>query len=204
MKTTLANMAGYAMGMGSMVVYTPMLAKALRQRDLEGMAVGTWVCYALSCALSVAYPMRMGFPVSTYVDLVLIGLQAVLMLALLCAQRGALMPFGASAAALSAAFAAFVWSPSVPAHLLRAVQVTALLLSSAAHLPQIAVTFRSKKACWSQGTALLCMLGCMVRIWTTLQLTNDRLQLLGHALGLLSNTVLLGQGIAFRSSSSRP
>lgn len=45
--------------------------------------------------------------------------------------------------------------------------------------------------------AALSMAGCLVRIFTTLQLTKDKLTLIGYVIGFITNAILLGQVIFY-------
>ena len=46
-------------------------------------------------------------------------------------------------------------------------------------------------------TAALSMAGCLVRVFTTLQLTNDKLALIGYLVGFITNGILFGQVIFY-------
>jgi len=61
-------------------------------------------------------------------------------------------------------------------------------------IPQVMMNHRNKSGGqWSPITAGLSASGCAVRIFTTLQLTKDKLLLFGFAAGFALNAALLSQ-----------
>jgi hypothetical protein len=82
---------------------------------------------------------------------------------------------------ISIGTAAIVAAP-IPAKILSATQVAAILICNYANLPQIFLTFQSKKAVWSPITSFMSMGGNLIRIFTTIQLTKDPLVMSGKHL----------------------
>ena len=88
----------------------------------------------------------------------------------------------------------------LPATFLGLLQWIAILVCNYAQIPQILLTYRTKKASWSPITAIMSMVGNTVRVFTTLQLTGDKLVLSGNLMGLLCNLTLLTQCWLYRGS----
>ena len=200
-KTLCANALGYVMGIGAVSVYAPILLKVVKKQDIEGLSIATWVFNVLGYAMSVAYPMKKGFPFSTYIELAGAGLQSLVILGLLCKYNHLEVPFLTGIAAIAATFYSFLRAPNLDPKLVGSVQIMASLLANYANIPQILVTFQRKKASWSAITACLSLAGCAVRIFTTMQLTKDPLLVGGYILGLITNGLLLAQVILYRNAN---
>jgi mannose-P-dolichol utilization defect protein 1 len=199
-KTVIANALGYVMGVGAIAVYFPILLKVVQKKDIEGLSVATWVFNLLGFTLAIAYPMKKGFPISTYMELLMTGLQSLVILGLVCQHNNKNMEFLSGIGLLAASFVAFMKTSNIPTQLLNGVQIAAMLLANYANIPQILVTFKRKKASWSGITAFMSMAGCAIRIFTTLQLTRDLLVMAGYILGFVTNGLLLTQVIIYRNA----
>ncbi|RYH17313.1 hypothetical protein EON65_28805 [archaeon] len=199
-RTVFADALGYVMGIGAISVYAPILLKVVKKQDIEGLSITTWIFNVLGYAMSVAYPMKKGFPFSTYIEIVGAGLQSLVILGLLCKYNQNELPFLVGVAVIAAGFYAFMRAPSLNPKLIGSVQILASLFANYANVPQILVTFQRKKASWSAITALLSLAGCTVRVFTTMQLTKDSLLVGGYILGLITNGLLLAQVILYRNA----
>ena len=73
-----------------------------------------------------------------------------------------------------------------------------MIVCNYACIPQIMLTFRTKQASWSPITAIMSMVGNIVRVFTTIQLTGDKLVLGGNLVGLVNNLTLLAQCLIYR------
>lgn len=199
-KDTIANYVGYAMGVGATALYAPILLKVLRNDGVEGLSIQTWIFNVLGYALSIAYPLKKAFPLSTFAELLGSGVQSVVILGLISLhyQKGG--RFLAGISMLSLAFIWFLVTPNLPLQFLNSIQIAAMLLCNYANIPQIIVTFQRKKASWSGITAFLSAAGCAVRIFTTMQLTQDMLVLSGYILGFITNGILLAQVLLYRNN----
>lgn len=101
--------------------------------------------------------------------------------------------FAAGAAAYCALVAAGLSGSLGPAAL-ATLQSAASVVVTGALLPQLWLNERNKSSGgWSPITAGLAVAGNGVRVFTTLQLTQDGLLLCGFLAGLVVNLVLLGQ-----------
>lgn len=189
----VAKGLGYSLGAGAMAMYTPILFNLITSKDSSGFALSTWIMNVIGTLLAIAYPIKRGFPFSTYVELSAILLQLISILAISCYYRGLSIAFSAIAVPSIALFAWFVNNPSTSEAVIKSLQISSIAVCTAATLPQILLTFQHRQASWSWLTALLSTTGCLARIYTTLQLTGDRTALVGYALGAVMNGILLGQ-----------
>lgn len=194
----LANGLGYVVGAGSLLLYTPIAAKIIRQRSADGLVLSTWWLKLTSYAASDIYAYRNGYPITQYIETLVITFEAGVILLLVgylqkrLDGRFALITFGTGSAALWALTAA-------PPSGLAAAQAASTLLNTGALLPQLALNARKRSAGdYSPITASLACTGCLIRIFTTNELAGgDPLLLAGFVAGFALNAALLAQVIYF-------
>ena len=191
----LARGLGYLVGAGSLLLYTPIAVKVLRQGHADGLTLSTWWLKLWSYTFADVYAFAHGYPLSQYIETLILTLEAAFIL-LLCAymQRRIDAPFAATAAAFAAA-TAYGLSGAAPGELLSLAQAGSTLLNTGALLPQIALNARRRSAGdYSPITAGLACAGCLIRLFTTTQLADgDTLLLAGFGSALLLNGALLAQ-----------
>lgn len=197
-KEKAANVLGFVMGAGSMAVYAPIIFRLLKEKNAAGFAISTWIFNLLGLSCAITYPIKKGFPVSTYAETINAAIQCLIVLGLVCFYNGKLVEYliGASLAILS--FNYVIRYVQIPPKFLSVLQVASALISNYANIPQILLTFRTGKSSWSGITASLCLAGCLIRIFTTLRLTKDYLVLGGYLLGLVTNGILLAQVFLYK------
>lgn len=74
--TIVAKALGYVIGVGSLAVYLPIVFSLLKKKSADGFSVATWVFNLMGITLAVIYPLKKGFPVSTFVELLLLVFQS--------------------------------------------------------------------------------------------------------------------------------
>lgn len=74
--TVVAKFLGYVIGAGSLAVYLPIVFSLLKKKSADGFSVATWVFNLMGITLAVIYPLKKGFPMSTFVELVLLVIQS--------------------------------------------------------------------------------------------------------------------------------
>ncbi|KAJ1432226.1 hypothetical protein B484DRAFT_447969 [Ochromonadaceae sp. CCMP2298] len=198
MKDRVAKFLGYSMGIGAMSLYAPIIIKLLSTRSSDGFSIATWVFNVLGTMLAITYPAKKKFSFSTYVELTAVLAQGVAILGLVCLFQGMGTQYLLGIVPVLAVFTAFMFYDNVPPPLLNSLQVASIVLCTGANIPQILLTYQMKSASWSWITASLSAAGCSVRIFTTLQLTKDKLALVGYALGFITNSILVGQVAWYR------
>ena len=82
---------------------------------------------------------------------------------------------------------------------LLAIQFTGNALCYYALIPQIMKQFREKTGQWSPITSGLCLFGNLVRVYTTLQQTRDKMILTGYMFGAVAHSILIAQYFLFKS-----
>ena len=179
-----------------MAVYIPIVVAVLQKRAV-GFSAQTWVANLAGISLACIYPIKKAFPLSTYVELVLLVLQSVGILGLICHYQQLTLPYLAFMAAYVVAAGAALMLP-ISSRMLQLTQLAAILVCNYANIPQILLTFRTKQASWSPVTAAMSAAGNLIRIFTTFQLAGaDPLVLGGYVLGFATNAILLGQTLFY-------
>ena len=193
----VARVLGYSMGAGSLLLYSPIILKLLDQKRADGFSHETWIFTLIGLTAGVLYPFKKGFPISTYVEILILSIQSFGILGLVCSYkdmfREYVLGMGVYLAVVAALFK-FTLTPSV----LNSLQWVSMLVCNYAAIPQIMLTHRTQKASWSPITSLMSMVGNSVRVFTTLQLTGDKLVLGGNLMGLVCNVTLLVQSYLYR------
>lgn len=198
-KTSLAKAMGYIMGAGAMFIYTPIFIKLLQRGNADGFSMSTWIFNFLGLMLATVYPMKKGYPLSTFIDLLAATSQSVLILLVLSIYQHKVIPVVAFLLTSILGAGIFLKIPNVSSRTMNWFQIVASLLANYANFPQIILSFQTKQAAWSGVTALMSMIGCTVRIFTTIQLTNDPVTIGGYVLGLVTNSILLAQVLFYNN-----
>ena len=141
----VATALGYLVGAGSLALYTPIVWRVRRQGDASGLTLSTWWLKLASYSCSDVYSIAQGYPISTYVETLVITLEAALVLGLVAFyQRRLDAAFALGAAALAAAW---VWAlADAPPQALTLAQASATALNTGAVLPQLAQNARRREA----------------------------------------------------------
>mmetsp|Transcript_40956 Transcript_40956/g.132298 ORF Transcript_40956/g.132298 Transcript_40956/m.132298 type:complete len:311 (+) Transcript_40956:35-967(+) len=190
----IARWLGFLVGAGSLLLYTPIAARVYRQRSADGLTLSTWWLKLLSYTCSDAYSFRNGYPLSTYIETLIITVEACGVLLLVAHFQRRL---DAAFAGLALSYlAAATWALSAaPPEAIALGQSAATALNTCALLPQIAQNAaRRSPGGFSPVTAGLACAGCAIRLFTTVELAgSDPLLLAGFAAGLAVNAALLSQ-----------
>ena len=206
----LAPATGYVVSAGALVVYAPVIANVLSSGSADGLSVATCATLVVGHRFCLVYPLRRGYPLSSFLEYALIEVQALILFVLtaslrLCGTGCSVATAVARAAPELLAGAALLlvsWAyavPRVPAVALTALQACSTTMMTGAIVPQIVSNFRSRSSGgWSPVTAALCVAGNMARVFTSAQQTGDRLLLCGFAVGATLQATLLTQCLLFR------
>lgn len=189
----LAQGLGYLVGAGSFLLYTPIAVRIVRQKNADGLTVSTWWLKLASYTVTDVYNFTRGYPLSTYVETLVITAEALVLLLLVSYfQKSLDVKFAACAVAFGL-FAAFLLR--APPEVLALGQGSTAVLNAGALVPQFLLNARLRQAGgYSPVTAALASAGCAIRLFTTIQLTGADPILLGtFGLALLLNAGLLAQ-----------
>jgi mannose-P-dolichol utilization defect 1 len=194
--TIVANGLGYLVGAGSLLLYTPIAIRITRQRSADGLTLSTWWLKVISYTCSDIYGYANGYNLSTYVETLVITIEAAVVLVLVAYFQMTLchgifyVPFATYLTLTVLAIAGFV-----PLSVISVGQAMSMVLNVGAILPQLRLNQQLKTSGdYSPITAALASGGCLIRLFTTITLNSaDLLLLSGFGLALLTNMLLLGQ-----------
>ena len=196
----IARSLGYVVGVGSLLLYTPIGLRVYRQRDASGLTLSTWWLKLISYSCSDVYSFRNNYPVSTYIETLIITVEASIVLGLVAYYQRRLDPAFACIAFFYVAACAWALT-AAPPEAIAFGQASATLLNTGALLPQLLQNYqRRSPGGFSPITAGLACAGCAIRLFTTIELTgSDPLLLAGFAAGLALNAILLAQIVYYGS-----
>ena len=163
----LARSLGYLVGAGSLLLYTPIAIRVCRQRDASGLTLSTWWLKLFSYTCSVVYSFSKSYAISTYIETVIVAVEAATVLAIVAFyQRRLDAQFAGVALGYLAAVA---WAlTAAPPVAIALGQSAATLLNSGALLPQLVQNARLRSpGGYSPLTASLACAGCLIRLFTT-------------------------------------
>lgn len=191
----LATALGYVVGLGSLLLYTPIAVRIWRQRRAAGLSETTWWLKLSSYTCTDVYSFTRGYPLSTYVETIIIAIEAAIILGMVSflQQTWKTNRFVVKSIIY---VALTVWGLTLASPPVIAVgQLAAAALNSFALMPQFWLNYKGKtKGDYSPTTAGLAALGCAVRLYTTLQLAeSDPILLTSFGLALVLNTALMLQ-----------
>ena len=196
-KDIIAKGLGYVLGFGALAVYLPIIINLIKAKSADGYSVETWIYNLIGLTIACLYPYKKGFGVSTYVEILAIAIQSAGILGLICYYQDKFNEYLIGMLAFIAS-CSFICITKVPISILNWMQVAAIIICNYANIPQIVLTFQTKKATWSWITSAMSMAGNLIRVFTTIQLTKDKLVLSGNALGFLTNLILFAQVFIYK------
>ena len=191
-KSVIANIFGYVIGAGSLTLYLPILVDIIKRGNTRGVAMQTWIANAASFSLALIYPIKKKFALSTYVELLALGLQSFIILATICFYNGLLKQF-AVGAILTSSIMFLIFTKEIPEQVLSSIQICRVTIDTFTLLPQILLNFSAKSFRYSLITLGMSIIGNLMRVFTTMQLVKDNLVLAGYLFGLLNAFILLVQ-----------
>eukprot|EP00967_Tisochrysis_lutea_P114745 scaffold183212_cov33-Tisochrysis_lutea.AAC.1 len=196
----LSRALGYAMSLGALGMFVPIIMRIISTRSVAGFSQITWGMQIVGYAAFMTYPVRSGYALSTYVEYICLMAQSLTINCLMRLYSG-VSPVSVCAGALAfgVGLVAALRTMPMPAAKLCVPLATCLLSTSL--LPQIMRNFVTHSSGgWSSITAILGVIGNTIRLYTTFQLANgDRLLLLQFGTGTILNLTLLGQVLAWGS-----
>ena len=195
-KSLVARILGYSMGAGAMALYIPIILKLINEKEIvaDGMSIQTWIMNVIGFTAATLYPMKCGFAFASYVDMFLLTIQAIVVMGITCFYRGFIKSYTIGLGIYLLATISLIIAP-LPSSLFSSLQIFAIIICNYANFPQIIMAARSGVASWSIVTAAMSTGGNLIKMFTTVKLTGDKLIFVGHGLGALTNGILLAQCI---------
>jgi len=194
-KSILATSLGYLIGLGSLLLYTPIAYRVYRQGSANGLAQSTWWLKVGSYTCSDIFYVTKGYPISTYVETLIITVEAAVVLLLVAYYQRTLFNIRFVGLASMFVLLTVYGLAAAPPEVVAFGQVSSVALNSGALVPQFVLNGRNRtKGDYSPVTAGLASVGCAIRIFTTIALADsDAILLWTFALSFLLNSALLIQ-----------
>ena len=173
----------------------PQIIKIVRARSVEGLSLTSNLAELIAYSITFSYNARLGYGFSTYGELVSCWAQDIALVGLLLHFRGGIRGKAiVGAAAYCALLYAFL-SGAVPMPVLTWLQASTIaIVALGGRLPQILMNHkRGDSGQLSAATSALNLAGNAARVFTTLTLTGDGLNLVGAFVQAGLNATLLFQ-----------
>ena len=193
----IAQLLGWGVTAAALTLYTPIITELLQKREevAAKMSTTSWALQAFCFAIFSVYHVRSGYPLSTFLDFVALGIQSTAILGLASVYNKRFDAFACLPALglLAALFA--------PMGALANLQVVAALIMSFALVPQVVRNFRGKsRGGWSPVSAGLSVSGNAMRVFTTLTLADANPRLLFQfSVSVLFCSIIFVQSLVWQS-----
>mmetsp|Transcript_25659 Transcript_25659/g.36196 ORF Transcript_25659/g.36196 Transcript_25659/m.36196 type:complete len:328 (-) Transcript_25659:73-1056(-) len=192
--TLIAQTVGYAVGAGSLFLYTPIAIRVLRQKSADGLSLSTWWFKLSAFTCSDLYATSQGYPISQYVDWIAITAEVTINLFVVAYFQNKMdKQFFVNGAIF--AMTAFALAQYAPSEVLALGQLGSTALNAGALLPQFMLNAKLRSAGdYSPVTAFIGAAGCAARLYTTMELADgDMYLLISFGFTLMLNTAMLLQ-----------
>ena len=192
-KYALSKGLGYGILLGSLMIKIPQIATILKHKSGEGISLLSESLMLIAVIGSMSYGYHKGFPISTYGDAYSMYLQtAVIIILILYYNKESskiLLLIG-----VLAIYSFLLFSNNLPAKVVEIVNGGQLILSLASKFIQAYTNYQnSSTGRLSPITLWLLFLGCVARIFTSVQETNDFTLILTYVLVSIANGLLVIQ-----------
>lgn len=192
LKYALSKGLGVGIVIGGSVMKVPQLLLILRAHSARGLSLTAFLFETLAYSINLFYSFRNAFPFSTYGENLFLTIQNALITCLIVYYSPRSPKRNANLATVSLGMLlTAVLLDIVPEWILSFLQLSTLPLSIFSKLPQIRQNYRAQStgqlsafAVWSQ------IIGCLARLFTTLQEVGDWLVLGSFLLALALNGIL--------------
>mmetsp|Transcript_23757 Transcript_23757/g.27041 ORF Transcript_23757/g.27041 Transcript_23757/m.27041 type:complete len:284 (+) Transcript_23757:253-1104(+) len=191
----IASLLGYFLGFASLTLYTPIAVRVFRQKSADGLTISTWWLKLASYTCSIIYFFSKEYPISTYIDIIIISFQAAIILGLVSFFQKLIDTLNFRILILFYITWLIYGITLAPPNLVSLAQIGAAGLNTLSLLPQFYLNYKTQsKGDYSPTTAGIAAMGCIIRLYTTTQLAgNDIILLFSFGIAAILNTSLLLQ-----------
>uniref|UniRef100_A0A914W927 Mannose-P-dolichol utilization defect 1 protein homolog n=1 Tax=Plectus sambesii TaxID=2011161 RepID=A0A914W927_9BILA len=199
----LSRVLGIIIILGSVGVQIPQILKIWNAKSGKGLSIVSFTLQLLAATSSISYGFAHSHPFGAYGDAVFVMVQLVIIIALTLHYSGKTaqsMMFIAGYGALLAV----LLSPAVPLKLHASLQAANIPIIVIGRLIQIVANYRRQSTGQlSSTTAFLIVIGCIVRVFTSIHETGDRLLIAVFAIAGLMNGIVLAQILYYGNADER-
>lgn len=193
LKMIISKGLGYAILAGSLMLRVPQILKILAAGSGEGISIASEVLMIVAIFGSMSYGYFKQFPIAAYGDSYFLYLQAcVILLLVLFYERQYVVMLVATVVAGSVSF--LLVSNLLPAEVILGLNSLSLLLALVSKLNQAWCNYRNgSTGNLSAITLMLQFLGCVARIFTSIQETGDMTLIVNYVVTSVANGLLVAQ-----------
>lgn len=198
LKQTVSKALGFAIIAAACIVKLPQILKISKNNSAQGLSLLSFELEQLALSTHASYGFILGLPFSAYGEAIVLILQNTFLLAqiYILSKAPVWRPF--LAISLFGTALACISTGMVTPALIRIVYDLNNGIVLAARLPQIYQNFVSKSTGQLSGTVYMAnFMGCIARIFTTLQDGGGYAMVRGFLLGLLLNGTLVCQVLLY-------
>lgn len=203
-KMLISKLLGFGIILGAVVVKVPQILKMLANKSAKGLAPSTYILENIVYAIMSAYYYNKGYPFSAYGENVFLLLQGYILVFLVFKYNEQLgLAFWAGAVVFTFFVAALVQN-MVGMEVLTLLQGCSIPVTAASRVPQIVTNFKNgSTGQLSAITSALLFLGCVARVFTTLQeVSGDNMALLTVGSSTLLNGTIFAQILYYWKAGS--
>lgn len=195
----VSKVLGYCILAGACFTKVPQISNVVKAKSAEGLSAISFELETLGFLVHASYGLVMGLAFNTYGESIILLAQNLLLVGLI--YKYAKMPAirGVTALSLLVALAGVVLSGHVDKALVKTVYEANNILFMAARLPQIVKNYREKSTGQlSLITNAINLLGCVIRIFTSLSEGAGGAMVRAFLIGGALNTVLVAQILMYQ------
>ena len=202
-KYALSKGLGYGILLGSLMIKVPQILTIVRHKSGEGISVVSELLMLVAVIGQMSYGYFKGFPISTYGDAYSLYFQTAAIIILILYYNKKSLNILLLIGILSV-YSFLLFTNRLPAQVIELINACQLVLSLAAKFIQAYKNYQnSSTGHLSAITLWLQFLGCVARIFTSIQETNDFILILTFVLVSLANGLLVVQLLYYRKNTKK-
>lgn len=204
LKMLVSKALGYGVVAGACITKVPQIQVVLRNRSAQGLAFLSFEMEALCLLIHTSYGYLRGLPFNAYGEAVALLLQTLILLVLIYRYGKASTTRVTVVVAAFVGLVGVVLSGQLTEAQIQGAFSANTLIFMAARLPQIWTNFKSgSTGQLSSVTCLINLMGCIVRIFTTIQEEAGAAMLRQYLIALLLNSTIVAQILFYRKGTKK-
>lgn len=202
-KMILSKGLGYAILAGAFLLRVPQILKIVSAGSGDGLSIASEILMLFSVFGSMSYGHFKQFPISSYGDSYFLFTQSALIL-ILCLYYQKKRCTAVITLVSTLALAYLMYARLIPQQVIIGLNGSGLLLAVVSKLNQIFLNFRnSSTGALSAITLLLQFLGCVARIFTSIQETGDQQMIINYSVISVVNGLLVLQLVYYWNNKTK-
>lgn len=192
---------GYAILAGSLLLRVPQILNILTAQSVEGLSVTSEVLMLVSIFSAMSYGYFKEFPISAYGDSYALFAQTAIVLLLVLMYQKKRCTAVISMVTMSAA-CYLMYANMIPESVIIGLNASGLVLAVVSKMNQVIMNFKnSSTGVLSAFQLILQFLGCVARIFTSIQETGDMQMIVNYLVTSAVNGMLMMQLFIYWNNS---